>query len=116
MQNELFWRYCERGDLTCVQEAIRGGNIELNWCMEGAPYNVCFMCKRCMLSADTGSEQVMHKPVHVVQMHKNDLFLLYIQGCTPLHIAVVHGHEQVVMELLHSGANPNTFCDVSYSK
>ena len=33
---------------------------------------------------------------------------------TPLHIAVIHGHEQVVVELLRNGANPDCMSDVGY--
>ena len=35
-----------------------------------------------------------------------------LQGCTPLHIAVLHGHEQVALELLSKKADLNTANEV----
>ena len=40
IQNEQFWRACEKGDLDAVEEAIRSGEVDLNWRKEGKPYNV----------------------------------------------------------------------------
>ena len=39
---------------------------------------------------------------------------IIFQNCTPLLIAVVHGHEQVVVELLRKGAKPDIMSDVSF--
>ena len=40
-QNEQFWRDCgENGDLAAVKEAIRSGEVDLNWRKEGSPFHV----------------------------------------------------------------------------
>ena len=41
IQNEEFWRACERGDLTAVQEAIKSGNIDIDWRTAEGHYHVC---------------------------------------------------------------------------
>ena len=40
------------------------------------------------------------------------IFIIF-QKCTPMLIAVVYGHEEVVLELLSNGADLNILSDVS---
>ena len=43
IQNEQFWKDCEKGNLVAVQEAIRRKTVDLNWCRKGSPYLVCYI-------------------------------------------------------------------------
>ena len=104
IQNVQFWRDCERGDLAAVQEAIKDGGVNLD---EASPYYVCCICDffdivSCKTYIGAG------KPI-------TNLFVSIIfQKLTALHIAVVHGHEELVEYLLCNGADPNSTSDVSY--
>ena len=42
-----------------------------------------------------------------------NLWIIF-QKCTPLFMAVMYGHVDVVVELLYNGADPNMMSDVSY--
>ena len=41
LQNEKFWKVCEKGDIAAVREAIKNGEAEVNWIKDGSPYHVC---------------------------------------------------------------------------
>ena len=66
---------------------------------------------------------IIHTCIHVYNIYycssatlwtwKINLWIIF-QHCTPLFMAVLYGHEDVVVELLDNGADPNISSDVSY--